>query len=327
MDGVGLGGDDEAVALHHAVEVDRHASLDHRRARRAQRGHHVVARRQRGVVDGRAETAPAAARRCDARADRRRSGARSNGGACSVAGSSRVGPGHGRGEEPDVLGGVRERADRVQRGGERHRSVQADQAVGRLEARQTACGGGNAHRAAGVGADRGRGEARGNGDGRAAARAAGDAMHGRVPGVPRRAHRRVAAPASEGELDHVRLAERDHPGGDQALRPPSPCHSERRPIQLFEPAVVCRPSISSRSLSAIGRPCSGPRDVPVPARDRPHRRAPAPPPRRRRRRRAGARPARRCAQGTPKRCRARSWRPSSKAATARTGSEREGRAS
>ena len=38
-----------------------------------------------------------------------------------------------------------------------------------------------------------------------------------VPGIPRRAHQRIGAPAAEGELDHVQLAERHHAGGGQPL--------------------------------------------------------------------------------------------------------------
>ncbi len=38
-----------------------------------------------------------------------------------------------------------------------------------------------------------------------------------------------------------------------------PVWSDTRPSQVFDPAVVCRPFRCIRSLSAIGRPCSGPR--------------------------------------------------------------------
>ena len=37
----------------------------------------------------------------------------------------------------------------------------------------------------------------------------------RIPGVPRRAHRRVAAPGAVGEFDQMRLAQRNHARGEQ----------------------------------------------------------------------------------------------------------------
>ena len=91
----------------------------------------------------------------------------------------------------------------------------------------------------------------------------GDAVRRRVPRIPRRAHRLVAAPAAERELDHVRLAERDHARRRPGARPRSRCRRTMRPRQVFEPAVVWRPARCSRSLSAIGRPCSGPRGIPA----------------------------------------------------------------
>ena len=135
----------------------------------------------------------------------------------------RVGAGHRRGEQRDVLDRVRERPDRVERRRQRHGAVQADEPVRRLEAGEAAQRRGNAHRAAGVRADRRGREAGRDRDRRAARRAARDAMRRQVPRIPRRAHRLVAAPAAERELDHVRLAERNHAGGDQPRRRTSPC--------------------------------------------------------------------------------------------------------
>src|SRR6185369_10115132 len=113
--------------------------------------------------------------------------------------------------------GMRERSDRVERGGKGERPVQAHEAVRGFESREAAKRRGNAYGAARVGSNRSRREAARDGDGRAARRAAGDAMRSHVPRVPGGTHRLVAPPAPERELDHMGLAERDHPGGNETL--------------------------------------------------------------------------------------------------------------
>ena len=69
-----------------------------------------------------------------------------------------------------------------------------------------------------------------------------------VPGIPRRAHQRVGAPAAEGELDHVQLAERHHAGGGQRARPCSEVSLATRFSHILEPPVPILPAMSQRSL-------------------------------------------------------------------------------
>ena len=117
----------------------------------------------------------------------------------------------------------------------------------------------NAHRAAGVRPDRRRRESCRHRDRGSARRAAGHAMRREVPRVPRRAHRLVASPAAERELDQMRLAERNHARRRRAARRTSPCDRRCGRATSAIRRSSAGPSISSRSLSAIGKPCSGPR--------------------------------------------------------------------
>ncbi len=107
-----------------------------------------------------------------------------------------------RGQRPDVVAARGEREDALER----------DEPVGRLEADDPAVGGGDADRAAGVGAERVVGHARGDERGRAGARAAGGAARiERVEGHPER-----GVDAAGGVLEQVRLAEQVGGGGAQA---------------------------------------------------------------------------------------------------------------
>ena len=116
----------------------------------------------------------------------------------------------------------------------------------RLHPRETAERGGNPNRAAGIRSDRGGRESCCDRDRRSAARTAGDAMNGQVPRIPRRAHRRVAAPSAERELHHVRLAERNHPGCKQAR------HDGRCDVGLAaEPALRARGRLMSRVMEQV----------------------------------------------------------------------------
>ena len=137
------------------------------------------------------------------------------GGTCGQV--ARIGSAHDGGEERRIVDVARERAQRIECRRERHHTGQADHAVRRLESRQPAQPRGNADRAAGIRADRCGRKAGGDRDRGAAARAAGDAMCLRIPRVPRRAHRRVAAPGAVGEFDQMRLAQRNHARGEQMV--------------------------------------------------------------------------------------------------------------
>ena len=218
MKRVSLGRDDPAVLHHYLVEIERKARFLHPRAELAQRrdgfpvGANHVGQRGRGEgvrrKGGDAHVAHvgqvfqhdveiAAGRR-----QRRR--------------IARIGAGHRREQQPAVLDGAAERADRVERAGQRHGAVEADAAVGGLQSGDAAQRRRNADRSTRVRADRRRTEPAGDRDGGSARRATCDAMRLRIPGIPRRAHRPVASPAAEREFDHVRLAERDHAGGREA---------------------------------------------------------------------------------------------------------------
>ncbi len=139
-----------------------------------------------------------------------------DGGRRKGCGVGRIGSRHRGDEKPRVFGRSRERSDRVERGGQGHRAVEAHESVGRLEPRESAERRGNPDRSAGVRTDGRRGETGGHRDRGSARRPAGDAMRGGIPRVPWRTHRLIAPPAAERELDHVRLAERNHPGGEEA---------------------------------------------------------------------------------------------------------------
>ena len=130
---------------------------------------------------------------------------------------ARVGGGERIQHQRAIFDAARHRADRIERPAEQHGAGKADAAERDLQADQAVERRGDAHRAAGVAADAGRRQPRGDGHAGAARRAAGHAMGLQVPGIPRRAHQRIGAPAAEGELDHVQLAERHHAGGGQPL--------------------------------------------------------------------------------------------------------------
>jgi hypothetical protein len=109
------------------------------------------------------------------------------------------------------------RADRIKRPAEQSRAVQADPAIGDLEADQTVEGRRNTHRAAGVAANARRREPGRDGDRGTARRPAGYPVTSAIPGIPGRPHQWIGAPGAEGELDHLRLTERDHAGGEETL--------------------------------------------------------------------------------------------------------------
>ncbi len=101
-----------------------------------------------------------------------------------------------------------------ERGRQRHDAVDWHPPRRRLEADDAAHGGGNAHRAAGVGAERRHRHAVGHGDGRARR---GTTRHALAVGrVARRAVMRVEAYAGEGELAHVGAADDHRAGRPQA---------------------------------------------------------------------------------------------------------------
>ena len=110
--------------------------------------------------------------------------------------------------------GVGERADRIERGRQRHHAVDRHAPRRRLEAGDAAHRGGNAHRAAGVGAERRHGHAIGHRDGGARRRTARHPLA--IGRIARRAVVRVEAHAREGELAHVGAAHDHRTGGAQA---------------------------------------------------------------------------------------------------------------
>ena len=186
----------------------------------AQRGDRVAERTQHRRLDRRWQTARAASA---VMRMPRTSGApasaaeKSTCGAASVAASRSIVARHRGSQQRGVLDGVRQRPERIERERQRHDAREADEPVRRLEPGEAAKRRGNANRASCVGADRGGRESARHRNRRAAARAAGDAMRARVPRIPRRAHRLVAAPAAERKFDHVRLAERNHAGREQTI--------------------------------------------------------------------------------------------------------------
>ena len=104
----------------------------------------------------------------------------------------------------DVLG---DRADLVERRGERDQTVAGDAAVGRLEPDHAAERGRLADGAAGVRAEREMGHVGGDGGGRAAAGTARDP--GRVPRISRGAEGRILRRGTHGEFVEVRFPDQD----------------------------------------------------------------------------------------------------------------------
>ena len=117
----------------------------------------------------------------------------------------RVVAGHHFQQQRRIFGRARQRADLVEAAGERHQTVAADAAVGRLQPGDAAQAGRLANRAAGVGADRQRRHRRRDAGRGAAAGAAGNARQ--VPGIARLLEGRVLGRAAHGELVHVRVAD------------------------------------------------------------------------------------------------------------------------
>ena len=114
------------------------------------------------------------------------------------------------------MGGVAgEQADRVVARREADDAVQRDAAMAGTPAEQAAEARGNAHRAAGVGAQAKIGEARRDGDGGTARRAAGQAI-GRAR-ICRRAVMFVLAFQAEGQFVGDRLADQGRAGAQQAI--------------------------------------------------------------------------------------------------------------
>ena len=96
---------------------------------------------------------------------------------------------------------------------------------------------------------------------RAAARAARRARE--VVGVARRAEDGVERLRAGAELRRVRLADHDRARGAQALDEQRVVRRARVSANSGEPYVVRIPAVSSRSLTAIGRPCRTPRGSPA----------------------------------------------------------------
>src|SRR5262249_61773577 len=105
-------------------------------------------------------------------------------------------------------------ADLVGRGSRRDEAVARAPSVGRVEPHRPAEGGGQADRAASVGAESGRRDAARDRDAASPARAAGHAL--RVPWVPGGAEGGVLGRRSHGELVEVRLPQDERAGLAQA---------------------------------------------------------------------------------------------------------------
>ena len=154
-----------------------------------------------------------------------------------------------------------ERADLVERAGERDQAVAADAAIGRLEADHAAKRRRLADRAAGVGAERQRDQSGRDRRGRATR---GAARHARlVPGVQGRSVSAVLGRRAHRELVHVRLAEQDRAGSPEL-------GDHRGVVRRAEvlaasgcAQVVGSPSTQSTSLIATGTPASGPSGSPA----------------------------------------------------------------
>ena len=123
--------------------------------------------------------------------------------------------GDGGEQQRAVRSAARERPDGVERMRKRHRAVARHPAPGRLQAGDAAGGGGQAHRATGVGAERAEHQARGDRGARAARGAAGDVV--RVPGVAAVAPVLVVPGRPVSELGHVERADIERARGVEAL--------------------------------------------------------------------------------------------------------------
>ena len=134
--------------------------------------------------------------------------------------------------EAGVGDALRQRPDVVERARQRHHAVGRDFAERRLEPDDAAGGGGNADRAAGIGADRGERHAGRDADRRSAARSAWRSR--RIVRVARRPERRVLVGRAERELVQVGLADEHRAGlrrcaiaGASRLRDMAVAHARR----------------------------------------------------------------------------------------------------
>ena len=153
-----------------------------------------------------------------------------------------------------VGGGRGERARVVQARRQREHPVRRHQAVGRLEADDAAVGGGDADRAAGVGADRQVADAGGDQRGRPAGRAArGPGRIARVAGVAD-----VRVREAGGELQALRRWRTPRRRPRAAGRPAGRRRRRAPSLVAGLPHRVGSPATAMMSLTATGRPDSGP---------------------------------------------------------------------
>ena len=125
-----------------------------------------------------------------------------------------------------------QRADGIERGGQRQRAFGGHAPLRRLEAGEPAQRRRDAHRAARVAADADHRHAIGHRHGRAARRAARNAATiDAIPRVLRRAVVRVQAQAGERELGHVGAPDDHRAGGDQAVDDGGVALGRRRILQ------------------------------------------------------------------------------------------------
>ena len=179
--------------------------------------------------------------------------------ASSARGTSQPGPGHALERQRGIGAGARQRPGMIQRWRQGLHALQADPPEARLQSGHAAIGGGNADRAAGVGADRGEAETGGHRRRRAAAGTAGGAA--RVPGIVGLPEIRMHG--AIGVFQQVGLAEDDGAGLPSGCAPARHPSSPVRGLPAREAKVVGTPAMSIRSLIAIGTPCSGPRSCPA----------------------------------------------------------------
>ena len=98
----------------------------------------------------------------------------------------------------------------------------------------------------------------GDRDAGAAARPAGGAMRLEVPRVPRRARDAGWCPSRPSQTRPYGSCRARSCPARRSARAKVAVAGERRSRHTIEPPVVTRPSMSIRSFSAIGTPCSGP---------------------------------------------------------------------
>ena len=160
-------------------------------------------------------------------------------------------------QERAVLGGARDRADRVERPGDRDDAGVRDEPDRRPQPGDAAEAGGDPDRAGRVGAERAGRELGGGGGAAAAARAAADAV-GR-PRVAGRAEVRARRQRAVRELVRVELAEHDRRRPRAAADDGSASRAGHVVARgSSSAAVVGVPATSITSLTATGTPCRGP---------------------------------------------------------------------